>query len=115
MPAAEQTWRSQKKLHLIFGISSVVLLLATLWMFKADHQREWKQYQRTGRKIDVMMTEWRKLAFEQKDHLEKLAELERAVVDAGAVPIDAQLLVSFKDLIKGEPVADYSFAVNPMR
>ena len=69
-------------------------------MFKADHQREWKQYQRTGRKIDVMMTEWRKLAFEQKDHLEKLAELERAVVEARAVPIDKQLLVRFEALIK---------------
>ena len=98
MPATEQTWRSQKKLHAIFGVSSVVLLLSTLWMFKADHQREWKEYQRTARNIDVMMTEWRKLAFEQNDHLQKVAELEKAARDARADSIDGKLLVQFETL-----------------
>jgi cytochrome c551/c552 len=64
MPAAEQTWRSQKRLHLVFGISSVLLLLATLWMFQADHQREWKQVQRVARNIDIQTTRWRKEAIE---------------------------------------------------
>jgi hypothetical protein len=45
MPATEQTWRNTKRLHLIFALSSIALLLSTLWMIAADHQREWKQYQ----------------------------------------------------------------------
>ncbi|MDP7205090.1 MAG: hypothetical protein QGH11_05970, partial [Pirellulaceae bacterium] len=102
MPATEQTWRNQKKLHVIFGVSSVVLLLSTLWMFKADHQREWKEYQRTGRTIDVMMTEWRKLAFEQNDYLQRVAELEKAAHVAGEVPIDGKLLVQFESLAGSE-------------
>ncbi len=103
MPATEQTWRSQKKLHVIFGISSVVLLLSTLWMFKADHQREWKEYQRTGRTIDVMMTEWRKLAFEQNDYLQRVTELEKAAHVSAEVPIDEKLLVQFETLAGSEP------------
>ena len=103
MPATEQTWRSQKKLHVIFGISSVVLLLSTLWMFKADHQREWKEYQRTGRTIDVMMTEWRKLAFEQNDYLQRVTELEKAAHVSAEVPIDGKLLVQFETLAGSEP------------
>ena len=33
-------------LHLIFAVSSVVLLVSTLWMIWADYSREWKGYQR---------------------------------------------------------------------
>ena len=46
MPATEQTWRDQKLLHLLFGITSLALLIATVWMFAKDHAREWKGYQR---------------------------------------------------------------------
>ncbi|MDA7978612.1 MAG: hypothetical protein MPJ50_07560 [Pirellulales bacterium] len=45
MPATEQTWRDQKRMHLIFGISSLLMLLFTVWMLIQDHDREWKQYQ----------------------------------------------------------------------
>jgi len=45
MPANEQTWRSTKLLHMVFGLSALALLLVTLWMFSADHNREWKRYQ----------------------------------------------------------------------
>lgn len=45
MPATEQTWRDIKKVHLFFGISSVAMLAATVWMIADDHNREWKTYQ----------------------------------------------------------------------
>ncbi len=47
MPATEQTWRNTKWLHLVFGLTSLAMLLVTLWMFADDHNREWKNYQQT--------------------------------------------------------------------
>ncbi len=35
-----------KKLNVIFAVSSVLLLLAILWLFVNDYSREWKQYQK---------------------------------------------------------------------
>jgi cytochrome c2 len=53
MPATEQTWRDSKLLHLIFGITSLLMLVATIWMFAADHRREWKVYQAKFRNIEA--------------------------------------------------------------
>src|SRR5262245_32834617 len=47
MPATEQTWRSTRWMHLVFGLTSLAMLLVTLWMFADDHNREWKHYQQT--------------------------------------------------------------------
>ena len=46
MPASEETYRSQPTLHLVFAISSIAMLLVTVWMVMADHLRPWKQVQR---------------------------------------------------------------------
>ncbi len=45
MPATETTWRSQPLMHRIFAVSGVLLTLSTVWMFYADHERSWKDYQ----------------------------------------------------------------------
>ena len=45
MPATEKTWRDQAKMHVIFGISALVMLAATIWMLAKDHNREWRQWQ----------------------------------------------------------------------
>ncbi len=47
MPATEKTWRDMKLMHVVFAISSVAMLVGTLWMLVQDHNREWKQYQYT--------------------------------------------------------------------
>ncbi|MDG2382912.1 MAG: hypothetical protein P8N76_14680 [Pirellulaceae bacterium] len=59
MPATEKTWRDQKMLHVVFGCTGLVMLISTIWMFAADHSREWKDYQRKMRSVDVRMTGWR--------------------------------------------------------
>ena len=46
MPASEETYRPQPTLHLVFAISSIAMLLSTVWMVMADHLRPWKQVQR---------------------------------------------------------------------
>ena len=56
MPATEKTWRDIKKLHVTFAVSGVILLIATLWMFAADHGREWKNTQRVGLNIENTVT-----------------------------------------------------------
>src|SRR5262245_46752830 len=47
MPATEQTWRNAKWMHLVFGLTALVVLLVTIWMFADDHSREWKNHQQT--------------------------------------------------------------------
>ena len=39
MPATEETYRPQPILHIVFAISSIAMLLATVWMVMADHFR----------------------------------------------------------------------------
>ena len=46
MPATEETYRNQSTLHIVFGISSIAMLLAIVWMIMADHLRPWKEVQR---------------------------------------------------------------------
>jgi cbb3-type cytochrome oxidase cytochrome c subunit len=46
MPATEETYRRQPTLHVVFAITSVAMLLATVWMILADHLRPWKNVQR---------------------------------------------------------------------
>jgi cytochrome c551/c552 len=42
MPATEKTWRDQMRMHVVFGVSALIMLVATVWMLAADHSREWR-------------------------------------------------------------------------
>ena len=41
MPATEEYSRDVKKVHVVFGVTSIALLAVTVWMLSADHAREW--------------------------------------------------------------------------
>ena len=75
MPAVEQTYRDTKWMHKIFGASSFIMLIATIWMFAADHAREWKPIQRTSDNIDIRMTAWRKYQFARDEAERARAEI----------------------------------------
>ena len=75
MPATEQTWRDTKKMHVIFGIASVVMLLTTVWMLAADHAREWKHYQRTFRDVETASISNRIAQQENRQYERELADL----------------------------------------
>ncbi len=75
MPANEQTWHQSKLLHVIFGVSSLAMLASTIWMLAADHNREWKKYQRNFRALDGKITEARIDAEQTSDYEEFLGEL----------------------------------------
>lgn len=53
MAARDETYRNQKRLDVVFALSSLAMLAATLWMFAKDHLREYKEVQRLSRKVEV--------------------------------------------------------------
>ena len=75
MPATEQTWRNQRLLHALFALSSLAMLGVTLWMFAADHDREWKGYQRTFRQAETTMIIKSELDTTEKSKEQILEEL----------------------------------------
>ncbi len=54
MPASDKYWRPLKRMHVVFAISCLALLVVTLMMMGDDHGREWKDVQRTAEKIDTL-------------------------------------------------------------
>jgi len=101
MPATEQTWRNQKMLHVVFGASALVMLLATLWLLAKDHNREWKDWQLANRKKEAWMIQARhdSLADQfaaQMDGYE--AEMRRVQGE----PLDPQVIDGFKELVNTE-------------
>lgn len=79
MPATEETWRSSKLLHVIFGVSSVALFLATLWMLAKDHDREWKHYQRSFQHLDEWSAQARAAEADTAKYAEQREELQAAL------------------------------------
>ena len=70
-------------MHVVFGVSSVAMLLTTVWMLAADHNRSWKEFQRTFRDIetwsaDARLGEQQTADYEQteKDLQEKLKAIQ---------------------------------------
>ena len=86
MPATEATWRNQKLLHVVFGWSSLIMLLATIWMFANDHQREWKDYQRQFRDIDLTYSEWQLRAEEARLASLQLEQIRSELDELRATP-----------------------------
>ncbi len=110
MPASENTWRDQKRLHILFAVSGVAMLIATIWMFAADHDREWKPYQRTANGVEIKMTEWRQLQHKTNTAVQELQQLEEQLQAAQQQPIAAEQLAAFKHAVGAqEATAGYSF------
>src|SRR5487761_1300709 len=76
MPANEQTWRDQKLLHLAFGVTSIVMLLSTIWMLAKDHNREWKVYQRKFRNLEAYTADARLSEQESADYYARRKDLQ---------------------------------------
>jgi len=82
MPASEQIWRNPKRMHLVFAISSVLMLVTTLWMLAADHHREWKGFQRTFRDVETWSIKSRIQQTENEQYEHELADRRKALEDA---------------------------------
>jgi cytochrome c2 len=99
MPASEQIWRNPKRMHLIFAISSVLMLLTTVWMLAADHHREWKAFQRTFRDVETWSIESRIQQTENEQYKRELADREAALEDAQHEVPSRELVDNFKQTL----------------
>jgi len=82
MPASEEPYYRQATMHLVFAISSVAMLLSTVWMVMADHMRPWKEVQRGFQEI-----ERDKLKVAEREKLEEQKQKSQARIDE----IDAEI------------------------
>jgi hypothetical protein len=113
MPATEQTWYNQKLLHVVFGLTSVLLLISTVWMFAADEKREWKGYQRQFRSAEERLTQWRIAEVQSATYEEQLAGLNAKLLAARSEAPDPALYQAFKSEVEADAgrlgIAPYSF------
>src|SRR6185312_17391125 len=96
MPATETTWRDQKLMHLVFGISSLAMLLTTIWMLAADHRREWKDYQRKFQHVEAWTTQARISQEEDDAYYKTKADLQADLGKARQAVPDRDLIDQFK-------------------
>ena len=95
MPATEQTWRNLKLLHVVFGISAIVLLLTTIAMLAADHARPWKKYQREFRALETWSAAARVDEQDSASFKEAGRELEETLARARREPVAPALVAKF--------------------
>jgi len=88
-------------MHVIFGVSTLVMAVATLWLLAKDHNREWKDWQLKDRKKDAWVIQANRdaLAAQFADR-EKTYEADLLVAESQ--PIDAALTAQFKELVLAE-------------
>jgi cytochrome c2 len=110
MPANEQTWRDTKLMHKIFGVSSALMLIATIWMFAADHNREWKPIQRAANHVEMTLTDWRKFQFQSDEFVKRHQELVEQLTAAERRHVERGLLDAFEAEVRtNSNTKDYSF------
>ncbi|MDP7348370.1 MAG: hypothetical protein QF735_09065, partial [Phycisphaeraceae bacterium] len=56
MPVPTETLRNMRVLNAVFAVSSVLLLLSTVWLVLADYNRPWRLHQREAIRWDAAMT-----------------------------------------------------------
>ncbi|NIP85501.1 MAG: hypothetical protein GTO03_08035, partial [Planctomycetales bacterium] len=106
MPATEQTWRHTKSLHVVFGLSSIVMFVGTIWLLAADHYREWKDNQRTFHKLESWTLEARDREQRRADYQARADQLQKAVtVTRNTVPPKSQV-EAFVRQMRADPVSD---------
>ncbi len=101
MPATEKTWRDQARMHVIFGISSLVMLGGTIWMLAKDHNREWRKWQLDDRAREQWMIE-AQLAQAEADSSVHLAQLRKDLDAAQSAKIDDSLVKRFEQIVEDE-------------
>ena len=113
MPATEQTWRNLKVLHVVFGVSAIALLVATVAMLVADHNRPWKKYQREFRELETWTAAARVSEEQSQAFTETLKELEATLAQARRADLDPAITEAF--LAKAASVAEDAEAVDLAR
>lgn len=101
MPASEQTWRDQKTMHIIFGATALVMMIATLWLLAKDHNREWKDVQLTNRNKAAWVIQARHDSLTDQ-YSGKLETYDADIRRAKSEPVDPAKIEEFKALVRNE-------------
>jgi len=96
VPASDQTAYPMKLLHRLFALACLALLATTVWLLVQDHQRQWKQYQRTANRIDSRVASWRKRQYETDEAVRQRQQLQRQLEQARDQQLDSRLLAQFR-------------------
>src|SRR5262245_17851354 len=99
MPATEKTWRDQARMHVIFGISALVMLAGTIWMLAKDHNRQWRKWQLDDRSRE-QWTAKAQLAQDEADSTVRLEELRKDLQAAQSAKVDESLVKRFEQLVQ---------------
>ena len=103
MPATEQTWRNLKVLHVVFGVTSILLLLATVLMLTSDHNRPWKKYQREFRALETWTAGARIDEQESRSFERKSKELDDVLAEARRADLDPAVTAALLAQIRTVP------------
>ena len=88
-------------MHVIFGVSALVMLGGTIWMLAKDHNREWRQWQLDDRDRERWTAE-AQLAQAKADSTAKLDDLRNQLAAEQSSKIDAELVGRFRQLVEAE-------------
>jgi cbb3-type cytochrome oxidase cytochrome c subunit len=102
MPATEETYRRQPTLHLVFAISSIAMMLSTVWMVMADHLRPWKEVQREFQHVErekLEATEKEKLEEQKTKYQKQIDDIDGKIQQADA---DAETRARELRVVEGE-------------
>ena len=82
MPATEETFRNQSRLHIVFAISSIAMMLSIVWMILADHLRPWKDTQRQFHFIENAKLRVSEAAKQAEINQKQQKEIEEKIANA---------------------------------
>lgn len=86
MAATDQTYRNQRSLDVVFGVSCLLMLFSVVWMFAQDYYREFKVDQREFRDVETALSERSMLSLlPDEDRKAKIEEAEQRLARALAV------------------------------
>ncbi|MEK6235296.1 MAG: hypothetical protein N2C14_11355, partial [Planctomycetales bacterium] len=105
-PANEQPWRNQKLMHVVFGISSILMLLSTIWMFAADHAREWKTHQRKFREMAASRLSYQEIQQDTDSYRRKLQALDAELAAIRHAFPPHRLVEAFRDEVAVQSLFD---------
>ncbi|MFW6169720.1 MAG: hypothetical protein ACODAD_04455 [Planctomycetota bacterium] len=102
MPATERTYYNMRRLHVVFAISSVLLLLATVWMLARDHFRCWKEIQRKTDRIEIRLARWKQLQARTDTVVNERKRLKTQWAELMSRPFSEETLEAFRSQVRSD-------------
>jgi cytochrome c2 len=107
MPADDSFFRNLKRMHVVFAVSCVALLLVTFWMLAADHRDEWRDHADTVDRIQALKFE-RQLARENaKSDRERIEAIFASIEDLREPELAERLREQYQTYDEGDGEATY--------